>query len=233
MALISASLLAADFARLDEGLEAIERSGAKLLHIDVSDGHFSPGITVGVPVVARVRKATRLKLDVHLKIERPERFIAEFIKAGSDRLALHPESTSDIHRALREIRSHGAEAGVALSPALPVEAVSEIAEDLDFLSIVGTGEKPINFRRASRKLEQAVRLRRERGVRFVIQVEGDLTGQQAAALVASGAGVIVAVPGRAGFAGLKKVYEELVGAASGAEGNFAVAQGVTTGSESL
>ena len=100
MALIAPSLLAADFARLGEALEIIKAAGASMAHIDVMDGHLVPEITVGQPVVASLRRATDLVLDVHLLIDRPERFVAEFVEAGADRVSVHPEATPDLDRAL-------------------------------------------------------------------------------------------------------------------------------------
>lgn len=194
MALIVPSLLAADFARLGEALEIMRRAGATMVHIDVCDGHFAPGITVGMPVIARLRKATDLMLDVHLQVERAERFVPEIAGAGADRIAVHPESTQDFYRVLQEVRSKGVLAGAALNPATPVEAVREVVDDLDFLNILsaddGEGEQPY-FPRTLQKLNAALDMRRELKGRYALQVEGGMTAGQIAELVEAGAGSLV------------------------------------------
>src|SRR5215472_14095639 len=125
MALIAPCILAADFSRLADGLEVIKDARAALVHVDVMDGHFVPDITVGQPVIASLRRATSLRLDVHLLIERPERYVGQFVTAGADRLSVHPESTSQLHRVVRRIRECGAEAGLALNPATALESVKD------------------------------------------------------------------------------------------------------------
>lgn len=194
MALIAPSLLTADFARLGEGLEIMRRAGATMVHIDVCDGHFAPGITVGMPVIARLRKATDLILDVHLQVERPERFVPEVVGAGADRIAAHPESTPDFYRALQEIRSKGVLAGAALNPATPVNAIREVVEDLDFLNILSAdedeGEQPY-FPRTLQKLNEALQMRRELKGRYALQVEGGMTAEKIAELVEAGAESLV------------------------------------------
>jgi len=136
MALIAPALLAADFARLGEALDAIESVGATMVHVDVMDGHFTSLITVGQSVVKSLRQRTRLSLDVHLLIERPERYAAQFVEAGADRLAVHPESTAQLHRVLELIRACGAKVGVALNPATTVSSVADVLGEVDFLTIL-------------------------------------------------------------------------------------------------
>jgi ribulose-phosphate 3-epimerase len=136
MALIAPALLAADFARLGEALDAIESAGATMVHVDVMDGHFTPQVTVGQPVVKSLRQRTRLPLDVHLLIERPERYAAQFVEAGADRLAVHPEATTQLHRVLELIRACGAKAGMALNPATTVGAVADVLGEVDFLTVL-------------------------------------------------------------------------------------------------
>jgi ribulose-phosphate 3-epimerase len=126
MALIAPSLLAADFARLGEALHTIKAVGAPMLHLEVMDGHFVEEITVGQPVVRSLRKATNLVLDLHLLIERPERYVAEFVELGADRVSVHLEATTRLHRVLEQIRKLGAKAGVALNPATPIETIVDL-----------------------------------------------------------------------------------------------------------
>lgn len=173
-------------------MELMRGAGATRLHLDVCDGHFAPGITVGLPVIARLREATNLALDVHLRVEQPERFIDDFTGAGADSIIVHPESTADFYRVLRQIRSKGILAGAALNPATPVSAIGEVAEDLDFLSLLSAcAEEQPYFQRTLQRVSAAVRLRRERGGRFVLQVEGDMDVEQVEALVEAGAGMLV------------------------------------------
>src|ERR1700676_4547983 len=117
---IAPSILASNFAKLAEEVRAVEQGGADVLHVDVMDGHFVPNISIGIPVVASLRKATRLPLDVHLMIERPEEYIEDFSRAGANRVIVHQEATPHLNRALAMIRENGAEAGAAINPATPV-----------------------------------------------------------------------------------------------------------------
>src|ERR1700721_4757348 len=123
---IAPSILAANFARLGEEIRAVEAGGADVIHVDVMDGHFVPNISIGVPVVESLRKATRLPLDVHLMIDRPERYIADFVHAGASRVLVHQESTPHLDRALSMIRDLGAEAGAAINPATPLVMLDDV-----------------------------------------------------------------------------------------------------------
>jgi ribulose-phosphate 3-epimerase len=136
MALIAPALLAADLACLGEALETIQAAGAPMVHVDVMDGHFTTDITVGQPVIHSLRKGTKLALDVHLLIERPERYVAQFVEAGADRVAVHAESTPQLHRVLDLIRARGAKVGLALNPATAVSSVIDVLGELDFLTIL-------------------------------------------------------------------------------------------------
>src|SRR5579862_678576 len=130
------SILAADFARLGEQIAAVERGGAHMLHVDVMDGHFVPNITLGPPVVASIRKVTRLTLDVHLMIADPDRYAPIFIEAGADQVIVHQEACKHLDRTLRMIQSEGARAGVAINPATPVSMLDEILDVADYVLIM-------------------------------------------------------------------------------------------------
>jgi ribulose-phosphate 3-epimerase len=195
MVLIAPSLLAADFARLGEALLLIEEAGASMVHVDVMDGHFVPDISVGQPVVRSLRKATDLVLDLHLLIERPERYVPEFVEIGADRIAVHAEATPNLHKVLSVIRTGGAKAGLALNPSTTVESVGDALGEIDHLLIlsadVGFANSPFLPRTLS-KVRTACTLRRERRLDFEIQVEGSIGQEQIEALAQAGADILVA-----------------------------------------
>ncbi len=194
MAWIAPSILAADFAKLAEALEVVKAAGASMVHVDVMDGHFEPGITVGQPVIASLRKATDLALDVHLLIERPERYVASFLEAGADRLSVQAEATAHLHRVLDQIRRHGAQAGVALNPATSLAVVDEALADLDFVTILAADPalKEQCFLPGSvAKVRTARRTRQDRGLNFALQVEGGLEKVNLAEIVHAGADILV------------------------------------------
>ena len=194
MALIAPSLLGADFARLGEALQVIKAAGASMLHVEVMDGHFVPEISVGQPVVHSLRKATDLVLDLHLLIERPERYVSEFVELGANRVAIHAESTSNVHRVLGMIRSRGAQAGLALNPATAVESISDVLGDIDYLLILASdpGLAATSFLpRTLPKVQDAVALRRDRRLAWAIQVEGGIYEEHVEALTQAGADILV------------------------------------------
>lgn len=200
MALIAPALLAADFARLGEALRTFEAAGCRRCHVDVADGHFAQEVTIGQPVFESIRKATQLELDLHLLIERPERYIADF--AAADRIALHPESTPQFHRALDLVRQQGSRPGVALLPGTPLEAVADLLDEVDFISILAAdpvfGPGIVAAETAGklaalglRKLRQADRIRADRGLGFEIHVEGGLRTEHLQDWIAAGADILV------------------------------------------
>lgn len=130
---LAPSILSADLAHLALALEQCEEGGADLIHFDVMDGHFVPNLTFGIPVLAALRKRTRLPLDVHLMVEAPDRLLGSYLEAGADRVAVHWEVTSHLDSTLRRIREGGAQAGVALNPATPVECLQDVLAHLDFV----------------------------------------------------------------------------------------------------
>jgi ribulose-phosphate 3-epimerase len=204
MALIAPALLAADFARLGEALRIFEAAGCRRCHIDVADGHFAQELTIGQPVFQSIRKATRLELDLHLLVERPERYIADF--AGADRIALHPESTPQFHWALDLVRRQGSRPGVALLPATPLEAATEVLDEVDFVSILARDPvfgpdsahalspgnrdtKPPAL--GMRKVGQAVQIRAERSLRFEVHAECGLGAEHLQDWAEAGADILV------------------------------------------
>jgi len=133
---LAPSILSADFARLGEEIAAVEEAGARLLHLDVMDGHFVPNLTIGPVVVSAVRRVTRLPLDVHLMIEDPDRYIESFTGAGADMISVHQETTPHLHRTVSWIRECGAAPGVVLNPSTPLTTLQEILIELDYVLLM-------------------------------------------------------------------------------------------------
>jgi ribulose-phosphate 3-epimerase len=188
------SILSADFARLAEDIDRVERAGATILHLDVMDGHFVPNLTIGPPVVESIRKATRLRLDVHLMIENPERYVAAFAKAGADSVSVHYEACRHLDGTLGLIRKAGALAGVVLNPATPVWVLEDILEMADYVLLMSVnpgfgGQKLIPYvLDKARKLD---RMRREKKLALPIEIDGGVNRQNLADVVRSGCEWIV------------------------------------------
>jgi ribulose-phosphate 3-epimerase len=194
MAQIVPSILAADFARLAEQIESVERGGAAMLHLDVMDGHFVPNFTMGPPVVASIRKATRARLDVHLMIDDPDYYAPIFIQAGADQVSVHQEVCPNLDRTLRMIQSEGALAGVVLNPATPVAMLEDVLDLADYVLImsVNPGFGGQHFiPRSLEKVRQLDRQRRERGLRLPIEIDGGITLENVQEVVRAGCDWIV------------------------------------------
>ena len=193
--LIAPSILAADFARLAEEVAAVERAGADLLHIDVMDGHFVPNLTIGPPIVAALRKVTKLPLDVHLMITNADAFIAEFAEAGADYLTVHVEACPHLHRTVQSIKERGVKAGVTLNPATSLNTIEEILPDVDLVLIMSVnpgfgGQKFITS--ALRKTASARAMIDRTGSRALLEVDGGVKIDNAAQVLSAGADVLVA-----------------------------------------
>jgi ribulose-phosphate 3-epimerase len=134
--LIAPSILSADFGRLAADVRSVSEAGADWIHVDVMDGHFVPNITIGPLVVDAVRKATDLPVDVHLMIEGPDRYLADFVRAGADRVTVHQETCPHLHRTLQRIREEGALPGVALNPSTAIETLRDVLDDLELVLVM-------------------------------------------------------------------------------------------------
>jgi ribulose-phosphate 3-epimerase len=196
---ISVSILSSDFTRFGEQIAECENGGADWIHLDVMDGHFVPNITMGPVIIEAARRATRLPLDVHLMIEAPERYLAVFAAAGADRMTVHVETCPHLHRTVQQIKELGKQAGVALNPATPAIAVSEILNEADMVlaMTVNPGFSGQVFIPAVagkvRQLRQwANAARGERATELEIQVDGGIDPQTAPLMVNAGASVLVA-----------------------------------------
>ena len=192
---IAPSILTADFGRIAEQVQEAVAGGADYLHLDVMDGHFVPVITFGPSLVAAIRKAVDVPLDVHLMIENPERQIEAFRDAGGDILSVHVEACTQLHRVLGEIKRIGAMAGVSLNPATPLETIDEVLPDVDQVMVmaVNPGWGGQSFIESS--LAKVTRLRAEidrRGLRAEIEVDGGVNLTTGPRCAAAGAQVLVA-----------------------------------------
>jgi ribulose-phosphate 3-epimerase len=192
---IAPSILSADFTALAAAIASVERGGADLIHVDVMDGHFVPNITLGPVIVRAIKRAARVPLDVHLMIEEPDQYIEAFVQAGAAMVSVHVEATRHLQRTLALIRSLGARAGAALNPATPVVALEQIVADLDHVLVmsVNPGFAGQAFIAQSASKVRAVRTLLDRaGSRAPIEVDGGVDRTNARALVAAGAGILVA-----------------------------------------
>ncbi len=192
---IAPSILSADFTRLGEQIEAAERGGATIIHVDVMDGHFVPNITVGLPVVRSLSRATRLPLDAHLMISEPGLYAEQFVEAGAQMVSVHIEADPHIHRTLASIKKGGAKAGLVINPATSLGAIEEALQYADYVLVmsVNPGFGGQKFIPAS--LEKVRRLRRmieERGLGTRIEIDGGIGPDNIAEAVAAGAEIFVA-----------------------------------------
>jgi ribulose-phosphate 3-epimerase len=192
---IAPSILAANFAKLGDEVRVVEEAGADVIHVDIMDGHFVPNISLGIPVVASLRQATRLPLDVHLMIEQPELYIEDFIRAGASRVLVHQEATVHLDRALAMIRELGAEAGAAINPATPVGMLSEVLDKVDTVLVMTVnpgfgGQKFIP--NTYEKIRQLNQMRARYNASFRIEVDGGVEPENTGELAQAGANTFVA-----------------------------------------
>jgi ribulose-phosphate 3-epimerase len=192
---IAPSILASNFARLGEDIRAVEQGGADVIHVDVMDGHFVPNISIGIPVVDSLHKATRLPLEVHLMIERPEEYIERFVRAGANRVLIHQEATVHLDRALTMIRELGAQAGAAINPATPVATLTDVFDKVDTVLVMSVnpgfgGQKFIPG--AIEKIRQLNQWRTRYNGAFRIEVDGGVDAENTAQLAQAGANTFVA-----------------------------------------
>jgi ribulose-phosphate 3-epimerase len=193
--LIAPSILSADFGILREEVQAVTEAGADWIHVDVMDGRFVPNITIGPLVVRAVREATKLPLDVHLMIVEPERYVGEFIQAGADRVSVHVEASTHLHRTVQEIQRAGAKAGVVLNPHSSEELIRYILPEIDLVLVmsVNPGFGGQSFIRSA--LPKITALRRaidDAGVKVELEVDGGVAPSTSREVIAAGASVLVA-----------------------------------------
>lgn len=195
MNILSPSILSADFCRLGEQIREVEQAGAQYLHIDVMDGLFVPSISYGMPVIASIRKGTALFFDVHLMIERPERYIKEFAESGADLINFHLEATQDAEGTIEKIRSFGKKVGITIKPGTPAEAVEPYLEKVDMVLVMTVepgfgGQKLIP--ECLQKVTEIRRMVTEKGLTTDIEVDGGIDITNVHLALEAGANVVVA-----------------------------------------
>lgn len=207
---IAPSILSADFARLGEQIALAEQGGADYIHVDVMDGHYVPNITAGPVLVEAARRSTSLPLDVHLMIEKPERYLEQFCEAGADILTIHYEAVPHLHRRVQQIRDLGAKPGVALNPSTPICVLEEILDYVDLVLIMTVNPGFGGQKYIETMTGKIARLRRwldQRDHRPIIEADGGISPETAPRVVAAGAELLVA--GSAIFAANLPIIEAI------------------------
>ncbi|MGN7818738.1 ribulose-phosphate 3-epimerase [Chitinophaga sp. 22536] len=193
--MIAPSLLAANFLELGKEVEMVNRSEADWFHLDVMDGRFVPNISYGLPVIAQIKKVARKPCDVHLMIEEPEKYAAEFKKAGADILTVHAEACIHLHRNIQQIKSLGMKAGVALNPHTPAVVLENVIRDIDVVLVMsvnpGFGGQTF-IEQTYQKIRQVRQLIKDNQATALIEVDGGISIENAGQLVQAGANVLVA-----------------------------------------
>jgi ribulose-phosphate 3-epimerase len=189
------SILSADFARLGEEVAAAERGGARIIHVDVMDGHFVPNLSLGFPVIKSLRKVTPLTLDCHLMIENPDLFVADFAEAGANWVSVHYEACRHLHRTLTLIREHGMAPGVVVNPATRVDLLIDVLPMVHHVLVMSVnpgfgGQRFLPF--ALDKIHRLAELREEHGLDYRIEVDGGVDHETIASVVQAGAELLVA-----------------------------------------
>lgn len=195
MAKLAPSILSADFSRLAEQVNEIEKAGAHLIHVDVMDGHFVPNITFGAPVMKSLLGKTGIPFDVHLMIENPDMYIADFVTENTEYITVHQEACIHLHRTIQNIRSHGIKAGVSINPATSVCMIQEVLSDVDLVLVMSVnpgfgGQKFIPS--ALDKIRELDSIRKQRELGFAIEIDGGAGADNIDEILAAGTDIVVA-----------------------------------------
>lgn len=210
---IAPSILSSDFTRLAEEIESVRSGGARILHVDVMDGHFVPNITIGLPVVKSIRKATDMVIDTHLMISEPGRYAAEFVKAGSNMVSVHVEADVHLQRTLTAIREAGGQAGIAINPGTPLEMLSEALPYADFVLLMSVNPGFGGQKFVPTMLDKLRRLKGiidSRGLNVKIEIDGGIDETNIAEIAGAGAEIIVAGSAVFGKGDAKAAVEKLI-----------------------
>ena len=195
MSIIAPSILSADFSNLAQQIRLTEMGGADWIHCDVMDGHFVPNITIGPIIVKAVRKSSRLPIDVHLMIEKPDKYLEAFAEAGANYITVHVEEVAHLNRSINRIKELGCKAGVVINPATPVNSIVDVAEYIDLLLIMTVnpgfgGQKFIS--NSIRRIEEAANLRAKLKANYLIEIDGGVNSETIVKAKKSGVDVFVA-----------------------------------------
>ena len=195
MAIIAPSILSADFSNLSQQIRLTEMGGADWIHCDIMDGHFVPNITIGPIIVKAARKSTKLPVDVHLMIEKPDNYLEAFAEAGANYITVHVEEVVHLNRSINRIKELGCKAGVVINPATPVNSIIDVAEYIDILLIMTVnpgfgGQKFIP--NSIRRIEEAVALRSKYKANYLIEIDGGVNNKTIVAAKKAGVDVFVA-----------------------------------------
>ncbi len=193
--MIAPSILSADFGKLNQEISAVAHAGADWIHLDVMDGHFVPNISFGAPVIKSVRSASSLPFDVHLMISDPDRYIPNFVQAGADYISFHAEASSNYEQTIELIRSFGVKPGIVINPDTPITTIDAVLDKVDYVLCMSVypgfgGQSYIP--EVLQKITKLAQVRKDRGLSFLIEVDGGFNTKTMAAFVASGADVFVA-----------------------------------------